>query len=428
MMFTKSNQAVSRVTKAMITRTRLEMDVQLDRVAKSLTTFFDNEISGSYLGLTPTAQDHMDRFRSFLHAYHIESHGFWPPAGFDSSFALRRSLYRSMYVEFRALYEYLVDPESNPSLQHNKTMEGGICILQNVRAFDTRYRLETLPHPLPLLPSPPQLSASVGFTIRKRRMERDTRHAALIKSLIEATNRDMSLTNTPLVRRYNQFEKQTILDDIDPVNLTEGRKVRWILVYAIFQILASVISAPKEVMDTEGLSYPLCCQRPKTMPWMMIDIAASTGPVSSAPRSIKREDVVDGLHDQKQELRPDVDYITSQRNHSSTSLTNSLSTTDSRSTSSAPKSPSATITSKSSQGRSLLRLLQRRKTSSTDTTTISTPALSARPKHASFHEILVYGYGNGLNETIDDTPKTPVNDRKNSHSDQQNASKTTPQL
>ena len=228
----------------MITRARLEMDIRLDRVARSVTTFFDNDLSGSYLGLTQTAKDHMDRFRSFLHAFYIESNGFWPPSGFASSFSLRRSLYRSMYVDFRALYQYLVDPESTPSLQHNKPTEGGMCTLQNIKAFDDRYRLQTLPHPLPLLPKLPAQSVPLGFTIRKRRMEREARNCALMRSLGDASHREPGLMKSRLVRRYYQFEKQTILDDFDPVNVVEGRKIRWILIYAIFQILTSVISAP----------------------------------------------------------------------------------------------------------------------------------------------------------------------------------------
>lgn len=226
----------------MIIRARLEMDIRLDRVARSLTTFFDNGLSGSYLGLTSAIREHMERFRSFLHAYYIENHGFWPPAGFESSFALRRSLCRSMYVEFRALYQHLVDPMSTP-LRQNKSMAGGICTLQNIQAFDERYRLETLPHPFPLLPNMLERGPALGFTIRKRRMEREARNAAWLKSFNDASNRDSDLMKSRLVRSYHQFEKETITEDLDPINLTEGRKVRWILIYAIFQILASVISA-----------------------------------------------------------------------------------------------------------------------------------------------------------------------------------------
>ena len=92
-----------------------------------------------------------------------------------------------------------------------------------------------------------------------------------------------------LVRKYHQFEKETITEDFAPVNMIEGRKVRWIVIYAIFQILASVISAPKEVQDTDGLSYPLCCQKPKTMPWMM-ETESKPGVASSVSGSMRSKD------------------------------------------------------------------------------------------------------------------------------------------
>ena len=410
----------------MITCSRLEMDIRLDRVAKSLTTFFDNDVSGSYLGLSQTAKDHMERFRSFLHAYYIESHGFWPPSEFASSFAIRRSLCRSMYMEFRALYEYLVDPESTRSVQNNKSMEGGICTFQNIRAFDTRYGLETLPHPLPLLPRSTEHSVSLGFTIRKRRIEREARRAALIASLTDASNRNPDLVKSRLVRRYNQFEKQTILDDFDPINLTEGRKVRWILIYAILQILASAISAPKDVVHTEGLSYPLCCEGPKTMPWA-IELKDPARAGASPGRSLEiEEDVGKGLRGRNQWLRPDVDYISSQRSVSSKSLKTTSPSADTRSTLSAIiTSTTSTIRSKSPRAPPLLRFLQKREARSTDTATKSTTALAAKPKSGPFNEILVYGYGNGLNETIDDTPKNNVYPPDISCSDQRSSARIT---
>lgn len=414
-------QAISLLTKAMITRARLGMDIRLDRVARSLTTFFDSDLSGSYLGLTQIAKEHMDRFRSYLHAYFIEVHGFWPPCGFSSSFARRRSVYRSMYVEFRALYQYLVDPDSTPFLRHNKLMAGAMCTLQNIRAFDTRYKLDTLPRPLPLLPLPPGPSAPLGFTTRKRRMEREARNGAMMKSLGDASNQDPELKRSRLVRRYIQIEKQTVLDDFDPVDLTEGRKIRWILIYAIFQILASVISAPKEVRDTEGLSYPLCCERPKTIPQA---IEAKNATVAGLPidRTMKMKDEeFKAARCRVQELRPDVGHATSRRHGSSMSLATASPIGHARSTSSSTSSLFTTISSKSPRTPSLLRFFHKPKMSSSNAIPGSGPALRAKPKGVQFHEILVCGYGNGLNETIDATKKSHVHPPDSDQLDRQSS-------
>ena len=392
----------------MIIRTRLEMETRLDRVAKSMTTFFDNDVSGSSLGFGRIAQDHMDRFRSFLHGHYIESHGFWPPSGFAASFALRRSLYSSMYMDFRALYQYLVDTQSNFALPSAKPSQSGVWTLQNIRAFDTQSKLETLPHPLPLLPQPVRHSAPLGFTIKKRRMEREARQIALMKSLGDASNRNPDLMKSRLVRSYSQFEKQTVLDGFDPVDPVEGRKVRWILIYAIFQTLASVISAPKEVTDTDGLSYPLCCQRPKVMPWVVEgDEPAAT--ISVAGRSTKsKDDFRNSLQGLDHEPRGDGTMITCQGNVLSTSFTTFSSLVEVHNAPSAPSSPSTTTVSKSSLAPSLLRPSQKLEESPSDTVTMSKPTLPARRKHVSFQQIVADGCDNGLSQTIGNRTKTPV--------------------
>lgn len=370
-----------------------------------MTTFFDSEISGFYVGLSQAAKDHMDSFRSFLHAYYIEKHGFWPPSGFASSFVLRRSLYRSMYMDFRALYHYLVDSGSTPSSQRSKPLEGGICTLQMVRAFDSRHGLETLPHPLPLLPRLPGSSAGFGFTIRNRRKGRGARHITSMMSLTEASNQHTDLMKCRLVWNYVQFEKQTAADDLDPFSLAEGRKVRWILIYDIFQLLASVISAPKEVIDTEGVSYPLCCQRPKTMPWE-VKAEDCTGVASSAGMSMGLSCIEDdGPYDSKQELQPDIDHTTSPHARFSTSSANASSAADSRSMSSPTSSPSTAIVAKSAHYPSPLHLFQKQGASLADVATPSSSALTARRKRAPFHEIIICRYGNGLKLSVDETPK-----------------------
>ena len=83
--------------------------------------------------------------------------------------------------------------------------------------------------------------------------------------------------------------------------------------YAIFQILASVISAPKEVTDTERVSYPLCCQRPKAMPWA-VDTRGVAGVGSSSGRSMEPED--NDKNGLKQDSRRDNDHIPSENGQS----------------------------------------------------------------------------------------------------------------
>ena len=356
------------------------MDVRLDRVSRSLLNFFEFDLSAAFLGLHPAAREHFDRFRSFLHAYYIEMHGFWPPANFDSSPHVQRLFYRSMYADFRSLYQYLVDPSSTTSMADNKSLSGGLCILQNVKAFDERHRYEPLPHPLPLTPSngwdgytpnPPKSRRNSLTPIWRRKAERELRNAKAAQSLIDSSNRDWALLRNLLVRRYEDFERQSILDEYEDVSLIDGRKVRWILIYAVLQTLVSVTHAPREVRDPEGLSYPLCCHPPKVMPWRL----GASKPSQTAKAKEEQETT---------ELKPDNYY--SHTNSSSSSLGNSASKKERRKSLS-----SKSVTSsrpRVSESSSFRRLLNKR-----SMTGKSVPL----PKPA-FCEIFVPGYGNGLNE------------------------------
>jgi hypothetical protein len=362
------------VTKATILKARLEMDVRLDRVSRSVINFFELDLSGAHLGLHQKAREHFDRFRSFLHAYYIESYGFWPPASFQTGLHGQRALYRSMYSDFRSLYHYLVDPSSTPSISDNKPAGGGICVLQTIEAFDGRHRFETLPHPMPLIPSmeDAEKSLSVGRErrnslnpIRRRRAEREFQYKVSAKALIDASNRDWSVSSNSLVQRLEQFETRNVSDEFEDVSLIDGRKVRWILIYAILQTLVSVTYAPKEVREPDGLTYALCCHPPKVMPWL----AGNTRAAKTAEKKLKLVTT---------ELEPDINYL--QTSSSSSSLS-------SRGMKEKRKSLPLSIISNTST--SSLRGLLMNRSASAKSTTINKPA---------FCEIFVQGYGNGLNE------------------------------
>src|ERR1700733_13974842 len=350
------------------------MDVRLDRVSRSVINFFELDLSGAHLGLHQKAREHFDRFRSFLHGYYIESYGFWPPASFQTGLHGQRALYRSMYSDFRSLYHYLVDPSSTPSISGNKPAGGGICVLQTIEAFDGRHRFETLPHPMPLIPSVEDAEKSLSAArerrnspnpIRRRRAEREFQYKVSAKALIDASNRDWSVSSNPLVRRLEQFETRNVLDEFEDVSLVDGRKVRWILIYAILQTLVSVTYAPKEVREPEGLSYALCCHPPKVMPWL----AGNAGAAKKVEKKLKLVTT---------ELEPDINYL--QTSSSSSSLS-------SRAVKDRRKSLPLSIVSNAST--SSLRGLLMNRSASAKSTNVTKPA---------FCEIFVQGYGNGLNE------------------------------
>ena len=397
---TKYLQHVSGRSKLLINKARLDLDSRLDRAGNSVSNFFEDDLSADFLGLSPTARDHLDRFRSFLHSFYIEQHGFWPPEKFDQPI-YQRLVCQSMYSDFKSLYHHLADTKSPEiGIDADLVTSGGVCTLQNVRAFDARHQHQPLPQSLPMFPSFD--SVELGLKIRsqrrnswnpiaKRKLDREERNARRMQALINSSNRDWSLMNCLLVRRYSEFEVESAVDDLEPITLTDGRKIRWIAVYAILQILISVVEAPKQVRNIEGLSYPLCCRAPDLMPWKI-------APAKVAPVELK------------QGIVPDLAY--SHTNTTSETLGRSISrnpTNASRNSSRERRQTLSVVPShqladrrpSTLRSRSLRRLVSRKSDS-------PPPEMPKMTKRASFCEIYVPGYGNGLNEVDIEVTTSPI--------------------
>ncbi|KAI9737086.1 MAG: hypothetical protein M1834_000676 [Cirrosporium novae-zelandiae] len=353
--------SISRVTAAMIGRAHRKMESRLEHAALSLSNFLEDELSGSHLGLRNEDRAHLDHFRSFLHAFYVAKYGYWPKS-------LGMSTLRSMYIDFRDLYEYLVDPESTTSIQNNRIAPGGLCVLQNVREFDRRKKFIPLPHPLPLMPRSPfesgprrssaPMQALNFFGGKQAKLERKY---SVLKSLWVATNTNKEVALSNLVREYARFEKDWIMnEDETKVPAADARKVRWLLIYAVLQTLISATQAPKDVRDTEDVMYPLCCSVPEIPPWEI------------GGQRISRLNEEQHSNENKPaaiEIKPDLDYVAS---YSSNSL--------SRNTS---------VKSKSSLKRTLSL-----------TCSVSKRCSKSKPKKPpNYCEIVVHGYGNGLNPT-----------------------------
>lgn len=307
-------QFVSRSSRALILRAHLEMDLRLEHAGRSMGSFLEDDLSGTYLGLGHEAQAHLERFRCFLHSFYVGKYGYWPPAPVQrKSTALPKLTYQAMYCDFRNLYEYLVDSNSSGSIQDNRPADGGICVLQNITNFDKRNKYASLPHPLPLVPElrtplrPPK-SGGMKMVFGKRQTKRDRRAIALT-ALSAATNPSrVAVAECPLVRDYLRFEETWTMNESETISCSDARKVRWILIYALLQTLISVTRAPPEVNDTEGVSYPLCCQTAGTPPWQ------TAGEERQAEESGGHPTVEPTR--QALSIEPDIDYRTSTRSPS----------------------------------------------------------------------------------------------------------------
>ena len=260
---------LSNTSVALITRASLEMDLHIARVTRALGGFLEEELGAEHLGLSRQARDHLDRFRSFLHAFYVDKLGYFPP---KQGKTWNKRLWSRVHHDFQSLYEYLVDRESTFDLNVSRGVTGGVCVVQNLTAFDQRHGYEPLSHPLPLLPvgapKPKRgvssqrglRTLSLGMSASSPDLRTTSRQA-----LERATNsQDEEVTACTLVQEYQRFERQKLEEKLD---LAEARKVRWILIYAALQMLNSIMRAPKEVTDTKTPSYPLCSLTTGCPPW-----------------------------------------------------------------------------------------------------------------------------------------------------------------
>ena len=350
------------------------MDLRLEHAGRCLGNFLEDDLSNPLLGFSVEAQLHLERFRSFLHSFYVQRHGYWPPTRTNRKNGhLPKSVLRSMYFDFRNLYDYLVNPNTCASLQNDRPVDGGICVLQKVAAFDKRHKFNSLPHPLPRVPEDLHSVARQklgGFSklLFGSKHSKTERRMATLGALTAATNcDDVHVMECPLVREYYQFEREWSTQEAEKISSADARKVRWIAIYAVLQTLISVTRAPTEVRDTEGVSYSLCCQTAGTPPWKIG--AKQPTPAISKPHHVQ---AIPLSASDAVEIKPDIDYFALRPAPPV-----------------APPQPFSGIYSKIPP--------------SASTTSVNT--LSSRKK---YREIVVNGYGNGATTDVySDNPITP---------------------
>lgn len=268
-------QVITSVTRKLIRQARMEMDMKLGHAGVMLRNFLKDDLSEAHIGLTPGGRDHLEQFRTFLLAFFSRRLGYYPPFSIDArSLIFDRETYCTMRDDFEALYGYLVDESFTVSKSIPVLAQGGICALQTVCGFDLRNKYPPLLHPLPLIPeiAPATPSRRITWLNKSDKLKPDQRlvfHAALLN----ATNKHKhDLLQNQLVSAYRSFEEDSIFstskysrpEKLSPV---DARKIRWILVYSIYQVLRSCTETPPECQDTNAIPYNVAINTANLPPW-----------------------------------------------------------------------------------------------------------------------------------------------------------------
>lgn len=251
---------VSKHTQASITKEALRMDVKVEKVIAALPSFFEEETSRSSLGLTPPQRAHLERFRSFLQSFYVSKYGYWPPPTFT------KKALDDLRVEFESLYELLMNRENPTDLP--STSPGGLCVLQNVHAFNRKHELSPLASSLPLVPSNTDLNRrpSAKRGLRKLLSSKTTQQDWIVRAqegLATAINkRPWHVKDPALVRHYLAFERDSVARLEPDLGVADARKVRWIQIYYSLQMLKSVTDTAPDVILSETPTYHTCCRIP----------------------------------------------------------------------------------------------------------------------------------------------------------------------
>lgn len=252
------------------------MDLRLGDCGRKLSGFLHDELAYANRGFSAEAREHLNRFRSFLHAFYVAKVGYYPPTSINSnSDAFPKNVYDLMCADFENLYEYLADTQYSPSFGMPSSSTD---VERNIAVFDARHKHSKLPYTVPLLP---ELEESMKSRNRRLswvpskidKLKLDPRLAAF-SALNRATNRgDEDIYACGLVRAYREFEKQCVfsytkVDKVDRNDILEGRQVRWIAIYTILQTLLSASRVPEQVRDAHQVPYNLCVQTAGCPPWI----------------------------------------------------------------------------------------------------------------------------------------------------------------
>ncbi|KAM0374691.1 hypothetical protein ACHAPY_008311 [Fusarium culmorum] len=394
-------------TRKLIRKRHLELDHRMTRSSMMLRTFLDDELSEAHLSVAAGARAHLERFRSFLLSFYTAKLGYYPPAGTDADNNLfDPAILRIMREDFEALYDLLVDDQCTKAYAMPPTAHGGICTIQLVQSFDLQHDYQTLKNPLPLLPDTnPHGSRRKAWLYGRLRSDRKvTAHAALVNAsnLIKP-----GVAQNDLVKAYKRFEEESIMspnkaDKMDKVSLVDARKVRWVLIYATYQVLRHATDLAPELKQNEihEAYYSLSASTEGLPPWdtpremgqlLKRQTQYVTGPVDWTVY-IDHDDT-----DGKIEIKPDIDYFAlTQRDRPQTQNGHG----ERRPSMPARPSRSNSFSQALSRSSTFRRSMAMFKSPS------STPPQSIAPPRSTYHEIVVHGYGNGTNHVSLGTEET----------------------
>lgn len=271
---------ISHTSRALLERSYLELQARIEACQSRLATFNFDDIWLSSASSSTLSRRSFDRLRYFLRQYHERVYKGWPPgaARGSSDHWLTRDIVRRLQRDFGSLYDYYVDRcrcwnkaaelEARERNYNAEDSDENCPLTKLFLRFDNRHKYPHIPYPYPLLPASATdlfegkpLKQSM-FSTKAKTLEKRTLHACA-----EASNSLLVGPETAtngLVEAFLRFEKTDLISEANPREVRQGR---WVLLYGILQVLATMS------VDTPGLWFKdvpyFLNPRLKTPPWLV---------------------------------------------------------------------------------------------------------------------------------------------------------------
>lgn len=280
---------VTPITRALMERASLEMQVRIHTCESSLFDFDFGDMFGTSKPGSTTARKAFENLRTFFLQYYRKAYGgVWPPAAAaDEERWLTRVYTQRLQKDFGALYNFLVNreiawdcAEANAGRKWNMVHSGkrpfdadtsDLPLTDILIGFDNKHSYPHIPHPYPLVPQSAPLQQPKGGSSKVSKKgpkpigdRMAERMAAL--SYTESTNIYLlgsDFVTNDMVDQFVKLEKADLATGSDPF---EARRGRWVLIYGILQTLATVSVDTPHLHYTE-VSYHLSANLRGTPPW-----------------------------------------------------------------------------------------------------------------------------------------------------------------
>ncbi|KAL8803434.1 MAG: hypothetical protein Q9223_006187 [Gallowayella weberi] len=272
-------------TRMFMDSAHLEIEDRLHRAQRWLLAFDFSAMWPSSSAPQSTARGCFDRLRKWLCKYYENAFLHWPPN--NEATWLTRDMVVRLKSDFHSLYDYLVDrdimfdgSQYRPNQKWAMTSKSGqtfradtleLPITEILLSFDDKNGFPHMPHPYCMTPpsTPAQNKPKSSFTLKKPSSPTDILASSRRKALsyAEASNvytlRDQ-FVHTELISNFIRFEQSDMIENIDPC---EARRGRWILIYGILQVLATISVDSPKLRFKEGAQYHLSPMMKGVVPW-----------------------------------------------------------------------------------------------------------------------------------------------------------------